>query len=272
MWHYHKLYQGSTPAEQNHSSVKSYPGRIGTLSLLENVQKLFACHIQHTKASNWTANDLFVNSFKYTGSRKARILNLIDRDAEKKLSAYAYIIHKKLQRSYTFIQSAEVKNGIITCKLLNTDDYTKHTISWNENAQCPCSRSHDLDFQCEHELKHDGCFLAEKFGTRWLQNHVYNKMHSTPMNPNAEDDYSQKNVDIYHNFDDGFNTNIEEEDEGGLDANKLRNGTVLLHKAMYDMADTKFARMEHLIDSNKKLQSTFISALDQFINRTRNNE
>ena len=38
------------------------------------------------------------------------------------------------------------------------------------------------------------------------------------------------------------------------------------------MANTKFATMWRLIDSNKKLQNTFISALDQFIDCTRQNQ
>ena len=80
--------------------------------------------------------------------------------------------------------------------LANHQKYSNHTISWNENTRCSCRRSHDLNFQCEHEHKHDGCFIAEKFGTRWLQNHVYDKIHSTPMNPNTEDDYSQNNDDV----------------------------------------------------------------------------
>ena len=188
------------------------------------------------------------------------------------LSAYVYTIHKKVQYLYTFIQSTEVKNGIITCKSSNTDEYSNYMISWNEYAQCPCRHSHDLDFQCEHELKHDGCFIAEKFGTRWLQNHVYDKMHSTTTNPDTEYDCFLNNDDVYHNFDASSNTNIEEEDEGDLDGNELQNETVLSHKAMYAMANTKFATTWCLINSNKKLQSTFISALDQLIDRTRNNK
>ena len=41
---------------------------------------------------------------------------------------------------------------------------------------------------------------------------------------------------------------------------------------MYVIANTKFATMWRLIDSNKKLQSIFISASDQFIDRTQNNK
>ena len=97
----------------------------------------------------------------------------------KNLSAHAYNIHnKEVQKAYTLIQSTEVKDGTIICKPIDTLLTSKHTIiKWNENACCPCPCSHNLDFQCEHELKYDGRFIADKLGSQWLQNHVYDKMH-----------------------------------------------------------------------------------------------
>ena len=57
-------------------------------------------------------------------------------------------------------------------------------------------------------------------------------------------------------------------DQGDLRINNLVNDSIAPCVVMFAMAITKFATMWRLIDSNKKLQSTFISELDQFIDRT----
>ena len=54
--------------EQNHSSVKAYLGEGGALSLLENIQKLFQRHMQHTNERCWVANNILVCLLSYTGS------------------------------------------------------------------------------------------------------------------------------------------------------------------------------------------------------------
>ena len=90
----------------------------------------------------------------------------------------------------------KVKDGtIIYSKSGNIDQFSQNTISWPENAHCLYSHSRDLDFQCEHELRHDIFFIVEKFLSRWLQNYVYDKIHSAQTNHNSEEDYTLNNID-----------------------------------------------------------------------------
>ena len=69
-----------------------------------------------------------------------------------------------------------------------------------------------------------------------------------------------------------FDTNISVEDHGDLQYNEQVNNLFISHKAIYATANTKFSTMWRLVDSNKKLQNSFISALDQFIERTLQNK
>ena len=61
-------YKGSTPAEQNNSSIKAFLGTGGILSLLENINKLIDRHIQHNKDRKHMSNELFVRSSSYNKS------------------------------------------------------------------------------------------------------------------------------------------------------------------------------------------------------------
>ena len=72
------------------------------------------------------------------------------------LSVHAYNSHnREVQKAYILIQSTKVKDGTIICTSIN-DLISKQTIiKWNKNAHCPCLCSHDVDFQCEHERKHE---------------------------------------------------------------------------------------------------------------------
>ena len=147
--------------------MKAYLGEGGTLSLLENVQKLFQRHIQHTNEQCRVANNILVCSLSYTGSSPSVIMNIIDKYA-KKLSAHTYKNHRKVQKTLTFVGSIQVRNGRIIYKTVCSKSRSQLTYSWSENERCPCKRSHNLNFQCEHELKLDVRFIAEKFSTRWL--------------------------------------------------------------------------------------------------------
>ena len=133
----------------------------------------------------------------------------MDNDAKNALSAYAYTIHNEdVQNAYTLIQSIEVKDGIIICKSINALTSKQTIIKWKENERCPCPCSHDLDFQCEHKLKDDGRFISDKFGSRWLQNHVYDKMHYVPTFQDTQEECSINDIDNNNDVGNEFDTTL----------------------------------------------------------------
>ena len=97
-------------------------------------------------------------------------------------------------------------------------------------------------------------------------------MHSVTNNQNAVGECPINDIENSDQFDNGFEMAIDGEDQGDLPFNNLVNDSIVPRKIMFAMATIKFATMWRLIDSDKKLQSTFISALDQFIDRTRQNQ
>ena len=119
MWHYqsnyrgNQRYQGLAPMEQNHSSVKAYLGKGGTLSFFENVRKLFKRHLQHSKERCRMADNLLVCLIRYVETKHVGILNIMDNDAKKSISSCIYHSQQRGTNVYTFIQSTEVKDGTI---------------------------------------------------------------------------------------------------------------------------------------------------------------
>ena len=97
-------------------------------------------------------------------------------------------------------------------------------------------------------------------------------MNSATTNQNKTDDCSLNDTETKDLFDDGFDIAANSDGQGNLPFNNSGNGTIVPHKVMFAMANTKFATMWRLIDSDKKLQKMFISALNQFIDRTQQNK
>ena len=94
------------------------------------------------------------------------------------------------------------------------------------------------------------------------------KLYSATTNQNEADDCSVNNIETNDLFDNGFDIATNSDDQRDLPFNNSGNDTIVPRKVMFAMANTKFATMWQLNDSDKKLQNTFISALDQFIDRT----
>ena len=73
-------------------------------------------------------------------------------------------------------------------------------------------------------------------------------------------------------FDNRFDVATNSDARDNLSFNNSGNDTIVTRRFMFAMANTKFATIWWLIDSDKKLQNTFISALNQFIDWTRQNK
>ena len=131
--------------------------------------------IQHNTQRTKKSNELLVRSTSYKKSPHLGYLKLADQEAKKLLSQHAYTVHCIVQKQSKYMES-EVKDGIVYCYPAGSEGYMAQSVSWPLNKGCPCWRSHNLDFQCEHELKHDRLFIANKFGDRWLQDYQYAKI------------------------------------------------------------------------------------------------
>ena len=120
MWSYkencgHLNRHGSVAAEQNHSGIKSYMGKGGTLSLLDNVRKITEWDHQYNAKHCTKRNALLFCSFGTYKSKQNGFLNQVDTDAKHILSRYSSNIHCKIQDEYEYITNVETRNGVVYC-------------------------------------------------------------------------------------------------------------------------------------------------------------
>ena len=130
MWSYklnrdHLDRRGSSPMEQNHSSISTYMGKGGTPSLLQNVQKIIERDHQHNAEQCLKMNELLLRSTDLYKSKRSGFLNRVDKDAKQALSQYAYSIHCMIQNASAFITHTETRNGIVYC-------YTRGSVNENQ--------------------------------------------------------------------------------------------------------------------------------------------
>ena len=150
---------GSVAAEQNHSSIKSYLGKGGTLLLLDNVRKIIESDHQHNAERCSKRNALLVRSSDQYKSDRNGLLNRVDTEAKLALSQYAYTQHCNIQDEYEYITNIEARNGIIYCYKRGLS--REGQVQWNVGGRCGCRHSHTYDMQCEHELKADRRFVID---------------------------------------------------------------------------------------------------------------
>ena len=106
---------GSTPAEQNHSSIKvALGGEASTLSLVENVRKLLERDSRRATEKAELRNRLYLFSDRYK-SEFTGFQNKADVDAKKTLSDFAYKKFKNFLR-WSITKSSHVSSdGFIHC-------------------------------------------------------------------------------------------------------------------------------------------------------------
>jgi hypothetical protein len=160
---------GSTPAEQNHSSVCAHLGDGATWQIAEQVSKLLRRQQEQGKQRNEKEALENARSHRY----KSRFKNQTGVDdvlAKKCLSmkAYTRFIASTLKPS-TSLQCRTDVNGSISvwpAGRLETDNNDKVIIPQNE--RCPCMFRVKWNALCKHEYKVDGKLNLDKFSRRWL--------------------------------------------------------------------------------------------------------
>ena len=163
---------GSVPAEQNHSSVAAHLGAGASWSVVEQVSKLLSRQTHLTSKRRQKDTQSYVGSLRYK-SRLRDQAAFDDENAKKKLSQYAYdklylIAYKFSCRLQFLVQEQQVfvwPNG--------KPQLCEELVVMKAGERCTCQRRKAFNFQCRHELCHDGKFDLQKYSTRWLNHRTF---------------------------------------------------------------------------------------------------
>ena len=178
---------GSTPAEQNHSSIVAFNGKSASWNIAQQLEKLLSRQQMLCKRINEENAQLTVNSHRYKSKLDAELASE-DNAAKLVLSKFA---HNKFHDALVSSQSLQVK--------LDELDGTTQLI-WPSNSivpndvcvriklgeRCNCYNRRAFDGQCKHELRLDPTFKIDHWNERWLQESEYNIKHPS--------------IDIYENI------------------------------------------------------------------------
>ena len=106
-----RVFRGSVPAEQNHSSVIAYLGEGGNWSIMEHMQKLRTRQQDHVKKKRKEEDRLHVQTYKYKSNLLGQA-GIDDCAAKNALSAYAYnelFRNQRRKRMVQYISDQQVK-------------------------------------------------------------------------------------------------------------------------------------------------------------------
>jgi hypothetical protein len=169
--------RGSAHAEQNHSSIDSHiPIISGTLEPEELIEKLLIRHDELVAKQENYRRTLY-----YTCKAKAEKMNCATlQSAIKCLSKYSYELFEKeyyAAQRYVKDRRASSKNYI--------EDF-ESMLTAKCGARCKKPNCISMNFQCKHEIfmsmhslfddRVNDLFLLSNFGTRHLQQHVYQEI------------------------------------------------------------------------------------------------
>ena len=263
---------GSTPAEQNHSSVAIYIGAGATLSLLENANKLLRRQDEHNRQRCTERNKVEVASYIYRSKLRDNDKQA-DEEGKKHLAPFAY---KKLleimQQSHSLTHSLD--DGYIICQTAGSHN---SGCRWKIGERCPCYDSFIMGFQCKFEFCVDQKFILNKFDNRWWQGRVYEKhfphYNAIVPNPRTTDRNSKETVGAPIAEDGGNNedncnydpaTDNDTADEG-YDA-------FASTKTRYHSLNQECSILIRLAQGNRELCETLHSNFQRMTDRVRNNQ
>jgi hypothetical protein len=140
--------------------VSVFWGTGSTLCLTENVQKLLDRQVQHNKKRCNDSILLYVRSDLYK-SKHNSYQKQADQKVKQHLSFFAYKKFKSAIYDARTLQHHEDDDGIIHCYPAN-EPLSSESKSWAQGGRCDCEKSHNMGFQCTHELVVDRQFFHQQ--------------------------------------------------------------------------------------------------------------
>ena len=160
---------GSSSAEQNHSSVSAHLGDGATWSIVEQIDQLIKRHQHCVRKSMMENNKLYVKIQKYI-SPFLDYEGIADIAARKFLSNYAYqnfwLVSLKSSRRLQFKVNDDGFYIVWPAKIIDSTEH--NSVSFSNDTRCPCRRRKVYSIQCQHEFVTSKTFEEGKFSQRWM--------------------------------------------------------------------------------------------------------
>lgn len=168
----HFNFNGSVPAEQNHSSVAAHLGRGGNFEIAEHIKALVDRQVHFAKERK-NHTDKLKSTIERFRSSLAGQRGRNEQEARKSLSLFGF---NKYQNEARANLQMEVVDGVhhiwpAGVPAINRDqsrDYVQFSLA----DRCPCSFRKAWLLQCRHELTKDS-FDASKNHHRWYNDTYY---------------------------------------------------------------------------------------------------
>ena len=170
---------GSTPAEQNHSSIVSFNGDKMLGCICDHVKALCERQQQLSNKENELEVDYMVKSHRYIPTLDGR-LGVEESSAREVLSNTPfkeYFIKQLKSTDYLDIHFNHIlQRHNIWPSSETFDPLDEDHIVINVGQRCCCWRRIDFNIQCKHELKINPEFKKEHWGNRWYTRKQFNKL------------------------------------------------------------------------------------------------
>jgi hypothetical protein len=169
---------GSSGAEQNHSSVVAYNGKGANWCIADQLHHLILRCQNRSKSKDEFEQNLqfavtrFVSSFM---NREAEW----DRNARLSLSNHAYnTLWLPALRKASYLQQEVSDNGDVTIWPIDVsfDQANISKVVLSPNKRCTCFRAREYLSQCEHEILVANGFDQRRFHHRWLNQWTYRRI------------------------------------------------------------------------------------------------
>jgi hypothetical protein len=164
---------GSTPAEQNHSSVAAHLGNGANWTISEHVRQLIERQNTLEKSFHNHDNKLYTSCLIYrsdlTGQAKKD-----EELAKKNLTKYAFdILYFRARANAKELCMEQSEDGTVRLWRHYQHKESEGTVTLIPGQRCGCRERIAYQYQCCHELARDCRFNLEKYHSRWLMTRVF---------------------------------------------------------------------------------------------------
>ena len=169
---------GSTPAEQSHTSIVSFKGEHMLTSVCEHIKSLLERQQQLSNKDNEKETEYVVRSHRYT----PELEGVMAQEETIARGVLSQVPHKKY-----YIEQLK-KSELLQCqfdaetmkhRVWPANDYFDNNkrdhVAFGVGMRCPCWRSVDFSIQCKHDLTVNIKFKRHHWAHRWYNRSEFNR-------------------------------------------------------------------------------------------------
>jgi hypothetical protein len=242
--------------------VVAHLGKGANWGVAEHISHMLKRQIHLTKLRREKENHRFVQTHRYKS-----LLGMDDETAKKALSTFAYeqLFTKEFRRSKK-LEHLTLEDGttnVWPCGQLMQCD---KLVTIQVGNRCSCYRRQAFDHQCCHEMRAQGGFNIERFGSRWLNEKTFQQLNPTFWREDHLPACSNKNVDDDIDSLEGSNYNEDidspSDEEADANLNEKENQASILEVDSNSDGDSSDSDDE--LDSQPLSKLSYQTLIQQF--------